>query len=312
MVLVIQRPEIQPEQRDAPGAGHRLRGEAFATALDTQQQDAPWWIQLLRPGSVHRGAPLFEPFLEPLQPPHIRETGGIGLVRQNPFPVQQPVFRPGHFLQVVRSDRAVVVNGCTRQSFGLRERQSTEVLDEQVERLAVHAQLLVLLLLGPLAGHPRDGVAEDRFIGQLEFETGHEVADFIGYRDGVAHEDERLPARFGLQRHFLDLPDVLGVVQERMKIDEQVDPRDLHRPDMTQYLARLHDGLLPALAVSEPAQPLRHRPPKQPPPHPRRCLCQQLHDPVFLDGLDDNDGCARLDERDELLGFRHKRGPIEG
>ncbi len=73
VVLVVQGAEIQAQQGQCPGAGHGLGGQAFAGALDAQQQDALGRVQagggLV--GQEH-GAALGQPVLEGVESSHVR------------------------------------------------------------------------------------------------------------------------------------------------------------------------------------------------------------------------------------------------
>src|SRR5690606_12609411 len=79
VILVVQRTEIEAEQRHLQRGRGGLRGEALAAALHSDQQDALWRIESRRAFGAERGSALMEPHLHVAKARDLVEARGVVL-----------------------------------------------------------------------------------------------------------------------------------------------------------------------------------------------------------------------------------------
>ena len=150
--------------------------------------------------------------------------------------------------QVARHQRAVVEDRLARQPLGVADRQAGEILDQQLQRLAVGAHF---------ARRSCESTRCATFSMMPGARRGRETPAGSARRGARA----RAAARFAADQHdrarravvvladVLQQPDVHRIGQERMEVEQHVDAGDVRGADRLEHCRRLGVVLLCAAEV---------------------------------------------------------------
>jgi hypothetical protein len=115
-----------------------------------------------------------QPLLEARHAAEVGEVRGVVLEAEHAAAIEQLVLGLHDARQVARHQRAVVEDRLARQPLGVADRQAGEILDQQLQRLAVGAHLAAVRA-SPLVGDLLDDAAAFDAVGERQPEARGEV-----------------------------------------------------------------------------------------------------------------------------------------
>src|SRR5262245_7670610 len=138
MVFVVERAEIQPEQRHAENRGSGFGRQALSATLHANQQHALRRIEITGSLAGKGGATLLQPQLDVAKAREIAAAREVVLEAQHPASVQQAVLGLSYFGNVASGDSAILKDRIARQSLGVRPRETAQVFYQQVECFRIY------------------------------------------------------------------------------------------------------------------------------------------------------------------------------
>ena len=259
-VLVVDRGEVQAQQRHAEDSGSRARGNAFAAALNAQQQHAFRRIQMRR-RSVEGDTALSQPVLESGHAAKVGELRRVVLEAQHTAAIEQCVFRLHQSRQVVRLQCAIIEDRLARQPLGVAGRQSAQILDQQLEGLAIRLDSRAGVHLSPFARDLLDDGVALGAIGKGELEMRGKVLELARQRELVTDQHQRARHLREALADVLQQPDVHRVGEEWVEVEEHIKARLVGGANALEHLRRVCVVLLRAAEIHiDSPQSVGHRP----------------------------------------------------
>ncbi len=246
-VLVVDRAEVQPQQRHTVDAGCGARRDALAAALHAEQQHALRRLQLRR-GAVERRLAQLQPVLQVQHAAQVGELRGVVLEAEHATAIEQFVLGLHHRRQVARHERAVVEDRLAGQPLSVADRQAAEVLDQQLQRFAVGGDLAAVRAR-PVAGDFLDDSPALDAVRKRQPEARGEMLQLARQRHLVADQNDRARLAVIVLADVLHQPHVHRVGEEGMEVEQDVDAADVRGADRLQHRSRLGIVLLRAAQI---------------------------------------------------------------
>ena len=304
MVLVVQRGEIEAQQRNAPDPGHRARRQTLAAALDTEQQD-PFWRVQARPGIVEGAAPARQPFPQTPETADVGEAFGLEFVVEHPFLVEQFVLGLHHPGQIAGIDGAVVEDGLVGETPRLGGGQAGEIVDQQFQRFPIGAYLAARMFLLPASGLFHHDAADGLPIRQTQAHRGGIVAQLLRQIELVTEQDHRAGIGLVVQGDVLEQAHVDRIVQKGMEVHQHVDPCPGLVAQVTQDFVGLPVAALEGEVEGQGGQPFGQGPLVYRPGQALAQLAQQLQGAALLPRLQGQNGGTRTQGAFEIVTLIH-------
>ena len=254
MILVVQGTEIQAQQRQAPGAGYGLRGEALATTLHAEEQNPlgdiqPGFVQGAREHRLAKPQPLFQT----RQPADVCEARGIVFIEKHAILAEQLELGLHDRGQILLGDGAVVLDGAAGQVLGIARRQPAEIVDEPVQELLSGGYVAPAVAARPGACFLQHDGLELVPIGDAQWQARATSRQLRRDRNSMGHQNHRVPEQQPVLRDVPEQAHVHRVLQIGVKIRQQIDGRFPGRLDFQQQIRRfLKLGLRIEAAIEAP------------------------------------------------------------
>ena len=206
-----------------------------------------------------------QPFLEPRHAAEVGELRGVVFEAQHAAAIEQLVLGPHDRRQVARQQRAVVEDRLARQPLGVADRQAAEILDQQLERLAIGAHLAAVRC-GSTRRRRFSMIAwrSARF-GNASRKRAAKCSSSRGSATSWLISTTVRARAVVVLTDVLQQPHVHRIGQERMEVEQHVDAGDLSVARIDLSTLRLGVVLLRAAQIDVQApqavgdRPLEHR-----------------------------------------------------
>jgi|GEM_PF-4810170 len=220
--------------------------------------------------------------------------------------VEQLELQPRQLRQVVVAQRAIGIDQLAGNAPGIDQAQPLQVLQDLLDRFAVHfhpaAAMLAGIGVGLFAQHLQQGVG----IGQARVEAHRQRFQFGRQLDLGADQHQHVRLAVAALDQVAQRTLVAGVTEVGVEIEQQVDAALFGLADHLQGGAGVGraDRIVLALQV-DAAQALGDRPAVQGTPDMHQRLPEQFDDATLVLGLDDDQGGVGADQCAQVLQFAH-------